>query len=327
MVGRTSSVSSGVSTSFAMVVLAIGFLATLATVLAFFGGVWWAFDIIANFRLQLALALLVGGILYGALYGRGAAILFLGAAVLNAALVVPMWLSSQPAVASDQRLRVVTLDVTTSLGTRSPVIEWVSTVDADLIFLQQTTSAWVESIREADTGYSIIAQPPQDGQSGTIALAKVPYDARVYPVIQGTEPIVEVSAELGGRPVTVFSIRADSPSGVNDVEQRDELFEATGELVASRTEPVVVVGDLNVTRWTHAFRVLTSAGSLNNSEDGFGYQATWPANDWPVGGDYAGIPIDHALLTTALTTAHRSIGPAVGSDHLPLIVHIAPAAG
>jgi len=61
--------------------------------------------------------------------------------------------------------------------------------------------------------------------------------------------------------------------------------------------------------------------------DGFGYQATWPANDWPVGGDYAGIPIDHALLTTALTTAHRSIGPAVGSDHLPLIVHIAPAAG
>ena len=134
-------------------------------------------------------------------------------------------------------------------------------------------------------------------------------------------------AELGGRPVTVLSLRADAPSGVSEAEQRDERFEATGDLVASRPEPVVVIGDLNVTRWTHAFGLLTSSGALHNSEDGFGYQATWPANDWPLGGDYAGIPIDHALLTTALTTAHRAIGPAVGSDHLPLIVHVAPAAG
>lgn len=328
MIGRSkSSVSSGLQTSFGMAILAVGFLATLGTVLAFFGGAWWAFDVIANFRLQLALVLLVCGLLYGALFGRGGAVLFIGAAVLNAALVVPMWLSSQPAVASDQRLQIITLDVTTSLGTRSPVIGWISTVDADLIFLQQTTPAWIESIREADTGYTVIAEPAQSGQSGTIALAKVPYETRVYPVLPGTEPIVEVSADLAGRPVTVLSMRADTPSGENDAQLRDELFQAAGELVASRNEPVIVVGDLNVTRWSHAFRTLTGAGSLNNSEDGFGYQATWPANDWPLAGDYAGLPLDHALTTTALTTAGRSIGPAVGSDHLPLIVDIAPAAG
>ena len=328
MIGRSrSSMTSGLQTSFAMAILAVGFLATLGTVLAFFGSAWWAFDVIANFRLQLAMVLLICGVLYGALFGRGGAILFLGAAVLNAALVVPMWLSSQPAVASEERLEIVTLDVTTSLGTRSPVIGWISTVDADLVFLQQTTPAWIESIRDADTGYMVIAEPSQAGQSGTIVLAKVPYETDVYSVIPGTEPIVEVNAELAGRPVTVLSMRADTPSGVNDAEQRDELFQATGELVASRSEPVVVVGDLNVTRWSHAFRTLQSAGSLNNSEDGFGYQATWPANDWPIAGDYAGLPVDHALTTNALTTAQRSIGPAVGSDHLPLIVEIAPAAG
>ena len=328
MIGRQrSSMTSGLQTSFAMAILAVGFLATLGTVLAFFGSAWWAFDMIANFRLQLAAILLICAVLYGSLFGRGGAILFLGAAVLNAALVVPMWLSSQPAVASDERLEIVTLDVTTSLGTRSPVIGWISTVDADLIFLQQTTPAWIESIRDADTGYRVIAEPSQAGQSGTIALAKVPYETQVYPVIPGTEPIVEVNAELAGRPVTVLSIRADTPSGVNDAEQRDELFQAAGELVAARSEPVVVVGDLNVTRWSHAFRTLVSAGALNNSEDGFGYQATWPANDWPIAGAYAGLPVDHALTTNALTTARRSIGPAVGSDHLPLIVEIAPAAG
>lgn len=328
MIGRSrSSMSSGLQTSFGMAVLAVGFLATLGTVLAFFGGAWWAFDVIANFRLQLALVLLVCGLLYGALFGKGGAILFLGAAILNAALVVPMWLSSQPAVASEQRLQIVTLDVTTSLGTRAPVIGWLSTVDADLIFLQQTTPAWIASIDDADTGYTVIAEPGQSGQTGTIALAKVPYEAEVYPVLPGTEPIVEVTAELAGQPVTVLSMRADTPTGEEDAAQREELFQAAGELVASRTEPVVVIGDLNVTRWSHAFRTLTSAGSLNNSEDGFGYQATWPANDWPIAGDYAGLPVDHALTTAALTTTGRAIGPAVGSDHLPLIVDIAPTAG
>ena len=37
------------------------------------------------------------------------------------------------------------------------------------------------------------------------------------------------------------------------------------------------------------------------------------------------IPIDHAFHDPRLTTTARRVGPAVGSDHLPLEFELAPA--
>jgi hypothetical protein len=82
---------------------------------------------------------------------------------------------------------------------------------------------------------------------------------------------------------------------------------------------VVVVGDLNITPWSHAFRSLERAG-LRNSQRGFGLQATWPAGYGPFM-----VPIDHALHSRDLTVTHREVGPAHGSSHRSVLVELAPA--
>ena len=57
-------------------------------------------------------------------------------------------------------------------------------------------------------------------------------------------------------------------------------------------------------------------GGLINSQRGFGVQATWPV----AGGFAPRIPLDHCLHSPDLATVDRRMGPAVGSDHLPLVV-------
>ena len=54
---------------------------------------------------------------------------------------------------------------------------------------------------------------------------------------------------------------------------------------------------------------------LKDSRQGFGIQPTWPQSQ-PI----MRIPIDHVFASKGIAIHERSIGPAVGSDHFPVIV-------
>ncbi len=81
----------------------------------------------------------------------------------------------------------------------------------------------------------------------------------------------------------------------------------------------MVVGDFNAARWSHGFRALLDRSGMVDSERGFGFQPTFPAGlPYPLR-----IPIDHLLHGEGLAVTDRVLGPALGSDHLPLVVDLA----
>jgi len=325
MVARTSSISTGTKTVIGMILLTAGFLATLGTVFGFFGGVWWAFDFAANFRLQFGVVLVVVSVFYWIIVGKGAALLFLTAGLVNLLLVIPIFAGTQAAAAGDARLDVVTFNVNSEVTARGEIIEWIRTLDADLVILQESTEAWVEALEQAPLDMAVIAVPDFTMVYGTTVLAAIDASARTLPIGTGDKTIVEISTSLGGEDITVFAVHPPAPTSEASAIVHDEMLEAVGTITAARSEPVIVVGDLGATRWSSAFGTLMSEGSLINSEDGNGYQGTWPARDLTVIGPYVSIPVDHALMTRALTTTSRETGPMMGSDHLPLLVQIAPA--
>lgn len=98
----------------------------------------------------------------------------------------------------------------------------------------------------------------------------------------------------------------------------DALLAWIADWAARQTDPVVVLGDLNATPWSHAFRSLVDEAGLVNSLRGRGLQPSCPA---PLG--LLGIPIDHLLHSPALATVERERGPAFGSDHRMLHVRLA----
>jgi endonuclease/exonuclease/phosphatase (EEP) superfamily protein YafD len=74
---------------------------------------------------------------------------------------------------------------------------------------------------------------------------------------------------------------------------------------------LVLAGDLNTSPWSQSFRAvrvatgLVPAGTLTPS---------WPA--WPLA--LPQVALDHIFVSQELAVAASGIGPAVGSDHLPV---------
>jgi len=102
---------------------------------------------------------------------------------------------------------------------------------------------------------------------------------------------------------------------------RDQLA-AIGKTLAHRArgEAAILVGDLNATPWSAAFMRLLVQAKLYDSAVATGYQRSWPSSTLPLG-----IPIDHVLLSAQFEVKQRTIGPAIGSDHRPVVVDLLKA--
>ena len=137
-------------------------------------------------------------------------------------------------------------------------------------------------------------------------------------------PALAAELALAGRRIAVLAVHTLPPVGSDRAERRDAQLARTAAWVREQRAAglvPVVVGDLNASPFSAAFRGLLAAG-LVDSQRGFGLQASWP-----VGHPVPPIAIDHCLHDPALVTTARALGPALGSDHLPVRIDLAWSAG
>lgn len=321
LVRRTNqtAVGSGVRTFFGLALLTVGFLATLATILGFLGSLWWAFDVLANYRLQYALLLVVTAALYGITFGRVTSLLFLAAAGANVLVMLPLFTNTPAEAAGDESLRIISYDSSAGAGDTDDFASWLDAREADLVFVLDTPEDWIGAVAEA-SGYEIQNSLPIDRRFGISLLAKEDVDVDLLRLDDRLrEPALRVEAAIDGQPVVVYAIQLTSPTSETGAERNAQLLDEVRAAIAGETLPVVVIGDLSLTPWNSGFRSLLGDTGLKNSLNGYGFQATWPADALPG----VAIPYDHALHSESLTTANRAVGPGFGGPHRALIVDIA----
>ena len=117
---------------------------------------------------------------------------------------------------------------------------------------------------------------------------------------------------------TMIATHPVPPQGRIGSDVRNAQFAELGRLVPTIETPVVLVGDLNATPWSHHYRRLIRETGLVNASCGQGVRPTWPA----VFPAPMRIPIDHCLCSEEFTVVKTHVGRDVGSDHLPLIVDL-----
>ncbi len=322
----TTGLGSGLRAAFGIILLLAGSTVALATVAGFFGSLWWGFDLAADYRFVYLMVAVVCAVLYGLTFGRGMAAVFSVAAVVNAFVVAPLWLASQPRSATDTGVIVATYNAQRRASTQDRIVDWLRREPADIVIIQETTSAWTPVFERAELPYRIVLAPEERVVFGTTILAKVDaVDASAQEIEIVATKVIEMETTIDGVPVVVYVTHPRRPGSATEADARLRLFSALADLVAERAGPTIVAGDLGTTRWSHAFGTLTADGVLRSSEDGFGYQPTWPTMSWPIVGRYAGIPVDHILMSPGLTAAERRVGPELGTDHLPVVVDVRPA--
>ena len=302
-------------------VFIFGTAATLATVLGFFGATWWGFDRLADFRFPYLVILVTTAIIYGFVFRRALSAAFLLAAVANAALLAPMWLTTQPVATSNDSIRVVSLDTDGSSDSRRAIVEWINQEEADVALLHHTSGDWAATLADSDVPYRIVTTPVASEATGrSLVLVRHNTTASPLPPVPGADVTFRVAT--GNSTATVIGISVRNPGSSSAADDRIERFTAVNAAALGMPGPVVVTGNLETTRWSHAFALL--AEGMTNSEDGFGYAATWPSFDWPVVGSYTGLPVDHAVYLGAITVPYRRIGPDLGPAHRPLLFDISP---
>lgn len=324
MTGR-STVNTSTGLKLASVVLfIIGTMASLATVLGFFGATWWGWDRLADWRFPLLLVLVATSIVYGFGFRRAVSAVFLLAAIVNAVLLAPLWLSTQPAPESSDRLRVVSFDTSGSGDHRKDIAAWIHSVEADVALLYRTTGNWADTLATVGSPYRVVpAALGSEALGRSIVLVRRNVAVTPLDPVPGSD--LTLLVELGGTPMRLVGLAVQNPGSTFEADQRIARFTAINDAVAESVEPVVVAGNLETSRWSHAFEVIASG--LDNSEDGFGYAATWPRTDLPLIGPYMGLPLDHALYRGDITVPSRRVGPDLGPAHRPLLFDISPAAG
>lgn len=311
-----------------MILVAIPAAALAAVTLAAFFGRWvWWLDVLANFRAQYVVILAILGLVVAMSRWRKTGYAILGVALVNLVVVIPLFIGSPADARVDaDTIRVMSFNLLSDNEQYSEVIDYIRTVDPDLVLLHEASRPWEVAIGSAELEYEVVKARSDDLIFGTLVLVR-------------GEGITAVSHGFASRaaravaldymphgwdvPLAVLGTHPLAPTDQERADLRDAQLDFAGDWASEQRGAFIVVGDFNATPWSWPFRRLKSAAELENSQTGFGLQPSYATSSNLL----LRIPIDHLLHSSALEVTGRQLGPALGSDHFPLVVDLQVSAG
>lgn len=308
-------------------VITVGCL--LPTLVAFTSHWWWVGDLCCHFRMQYAVLLIPLVVVLAVL--RWWTWLAVTGLVwcFSVVLVLPLFLPRPQSSAETETIRVTTANIFVHNRNSELLLDFVQDEQPDIVLLLEVDDRWmvelaglfevypyrVDSIHDLD--------PPESGTFGCALLSKLPLSNQVIKRIGSQElPVALADVEFQGWTLSLCGVHPVPPKGQSGTALRDEYLGEVGRMLAARTKPTVLLGDLNITRWSPRYQQLRKTAGLENAADGFGFLPTWPDGLFPVQ-----IPIDQILVSEDIEARAYRVGPSIGSDHLPVTVDLAlPAA-
>ncbi|MGD2044321.1 MAG: endonuclease/exonuclease/phosphatase family protein [Acidimicrobiia bacterium] len=306
-----------------MILVAIPAVALALLTLAAFGGQWvWWLDVLANFRAQYVVALAVFGLIIMMSRWRKTGYAVLGVALVNLIVVLPLYIGA-PAEARVEAdtIRVMSFNLLSTNEQYSDVIDYIGAVDPDLVFLHEASRPWEVAMESSDLDYEIIRPRSEDLIFGTLVLVRGQDVTGVSHGFAASAPravTLEYTPFGWEQQLSVLSTHPLAPTDQERADLRDAQLAFAGDWAADRSGSFIVVGDFNATPWSSPFRALMRSADLLNSQTGFGLQPSFPTTSNLL----LRVPIDHLLHSEALEVTGRQLGPALGSDHFPLVVDL-----
>lgn len=295
------------------------------TLLGLLDRLGWPFAILTQPRLQYALVLvllaLAGLVRRRHLTAAIAAVLV----AVNVAVVLPQWdTPDRPAPSGGERLRVLVMNLLAGNDEYERIAAAIARHRPDVLGLVELDSRLARGLAPALEGFADRAVRPLEGRFGIGVYTRRPgRDVRVETLARDGSPVALATVELAGRPLTVVVVHLNglwSPAGAG--AHRRELRALEDAARRGRfADRLAICGDFNDVPWSSSLKRLTERLGLVSSRRGHGWQGSWPA--WS---KLLGLPVDDCLVSrSGLVVVDRRTGPAIGSDHEPLLVELAPA--
>ena len=240
-------------------------------------------------------------------------------AVVNLAIVAPVWDDAEAPETGARELTVLVLNLDATNQEHDAVAELIRERQPDIFAAVELTPTWALELEDVLAPYSSRLLEPRDSSWGLgLYSQRELSDTEVVSPEGAKFPLLVATIEGRSRPIRLALLHPKAPGTPGDAERHERLLAFAGEAIQTERTGMIL-GDLNTTPWSARYRELLDDAGLEDTRDGYGLQTSWPSFLPAI----LRIPIDHVLVTPDLAAAEREVGPEVGSDHLPVWVELA----
>ena len=267
----------------------------------------------------LALALALAG---GASVGPALAVAIV-AIVVSGSIMAPEFLvtAKRPnAAVSGQSLKLVQLNLWGRNADTGGTARWIEREDADIVVVQEAVDAGMAVVQAIAHRYPHRTTSSETSARSTLILSKIRPRARGGLFGAGGTRLTGAWARFGEGKDRFTVVTAHFARPIPIGPQQDQSRRLSDFLKGSDRSSLIVAGDFNSTPWSFALRRQDARFGLVRLTRAM---ATWPTKRFKHGRLWSPLPflpIDHVYAGDAWRAASVTVGPQLGSDHLPVVV-------
>ena len=201
------------------------------------------------------------------------------------------------------------------------MVEFLLGTEADVLIIEELTESWIQGLAPLNPRYEHRFNDPREGAFGMGLWSRFPMSGLEVTGL-GVPGSVNMRAEVAGPAgnFVLWAVHLQPPTAAHRAEARNRQLsilaeEVAGDIQAGHT--VLVIGDLNCTPFSPYFREFLDVSGLNLPGDFDVTAPTWPARRLP-----GLVAIDHVLVGPGTPRMSVNLGPAVGSDHFPVVARM-----
>ena len=289
----------------------------LLTLAAFAGDRHWLLELITHFRPHYAAGLFICTAVYAFACRFRLTALFVACALLNVLVLAPRFTPRATPPADAPTIKLLLANVLTDNRDHASLLALIAREQPDVIALLEVNDGWLHALAPLSITHPHSHRVPRADNFGIVLFSRLPLsDLKTVYLSPSEVPSIRATLTLGTCPISLLATHPLPPGTADNLTLRDLQLAAIARWSTEAPHPAIVLGDLNCTPWSPAFRTLLREGALHDT--GRGLNPTWPDQPWLLR-----IPLDHCLTSSAFAVADHRVGPHIGSDHFPLIVTLA----
>lgn len=270
-------------------------------------------------------------VMAGALLTRHWALAVVAGALVVAhiTLVVPRWFATRRPrwTAHAPTFEVVVANVFVDNKTPDEAARQLIAADVDVVLIVESTARFMKTFDELGgrDAYPHRVEDPDDDSDYAVTLASErELGERSGMVTIGPLRLAVGDIDVGGVPVLVVGLNPMATVDPGGHETWKEQIDALTSFLPTVSGPLLIIGDLNTTRFRPEFQQLLDMG-LSDAIDSLG-QGLKPSFKLGAEGALSAVPVarlDHALVNDGVhALAVENLEPC-GSDHLPFRLRVA----
>ncbi len=282
---------------------------TVAMLASLFSAWFPLSDSLSHFRAHMFAALFILSVGFAFLKSRKLAVATAFCAAIAALSVYPAWPFLSPHTQLSHPMKLIQFNTLFSNPVPDRSLAWIKSEQPDFVMLQEVSS---KTLAIYD---GLVETMPYGAFCKFAPVGGVAVRSKFPLVNQGCvekQGLVWMRADVNGTQISFASVHLHWPWPFKQAKQIEWMQESLNAI----PRPVVLTGDFNAAAWSEAVSKVATASDTRVVP---GLRFTLRMGPRPIG-PIAFMPIDHVMMPDGFVVGDIAVGPALGSDHLPVVV-------